>query len=219
MYRAVAYLALREGVATDDGASLAALAREARISFAPDGRIVAAERDVSEEIRRPAVSAAVSEVSAHAEVRDVLLDEQRRIGADPGHRDRGPRHRHRRLSRGAREALPDGLARDPRRAPPPRADRRRRARRRRRDAARHRRRATPTTRSAPWRRCAAPTTRSSSTPRGSTSTRSSKRRAASCGPAGRHAVKNVPLYAPGDGWFYRTVRHRFGRHAAARPTG
>jgi cytidylate kinase len=81
MYRAVAYLALREGVATDDGASLAALAREARISFAPDGRIVAAERDVSEEIRRPAVSAAVSEVSAHAEVRAVLLDEQRRIGA------------------------------------------------------------------------------------------------------------------------------------------
>ena len=81
MYRSVAYLALREGVATDDGASLAALAREARISFAPDGRIVAAERDVSEEIRRPAVSAAVSEVSAHAEVRAVLLDEQRRIGA------------------------------------------------------------------------------------------------------------------------------------------
>jgi cytidylate kinase len=81
MYRAVAYLALREGVATDDGASLAALAREARIAFTPDGRIVAAERDVSAEIRRPVVSAAVSEVSAHAEVRAVLLDEQRRIGA------------------------------------------------------------------------------------------------------------------------------------------
>ena len=81
MYRAIAYLALREGVATDDGASLAALAREARISFDADGHIVAAERDVSEEIRRPAVSAAVSEVSAHPEVRAVLLDEQRRIGA------------------------------------------------------------------------------------------------------------------------------------------
>jgi len=81
MYRAIAYLALREGVATDDGASLAALAREARISFGADGHIVAAERDVSEEIRRPAVSAAVSEVSAHPEVRAVLLDEQRRIGA------------------------------------------------------------------------------------------------------------------------------------------
>ena len=81
MYRAVAFLALRDGVAIDDGASLAVLAREARISFAADGRIVAADRDVSEEIRRPAVSAAVSEVSAHSEVRAVLLEEQRRIGA------------------------------------------------------------------------------------------------------------------------------------------
>jgi len=81
MYRAIAYLALRDGVATDDGASLATLAREAHIDFRPDGRIIAAERDVSEEIRRPAVSAAVSEVSAHPEVRAVLLDEQRRIGA------------------------------------------------------------------------------------------------------------------------------------------
>ncbi len=81
MYRAVAFLALNEGVALDDGASLSVLAREARLAFAADGRIVAADRDVSEEIRRPAVSAAVSEVSAHAEVRAVLLDEQRRIGA------------------------------------------------------------------------------------------------------------------------------------------
>jgi cytidylate kinase len=81
MYRAIAYLALRDGVATDDGASLAALAREARISFAADGHIVAVERDVSEEIRRPAVSAAVSEVSAHPEVRAVLVEEQRHIGA------------------------------------------------------------------------------------------------------------------------------------------
>ena len=81
MYRAVAFLALREGVALDDGASLAVLAREAHLTFAADGRIVAADHDASEEIRRPAVSAAVSEVSAHAEVRAVLLDEQRRIGA------------------------------------------------------------------------------------------------------------------------------------------
>ena len=81
MYRAIAFLALRDGVAIDDGASLAALAREARISFAADGHIVASDRDVSEEIRRPAVSAAVSEVSAHPEVRAVLLEEQRRIGA------------------------------------------------------------------------------------------------------------------------------------------
>ncbi|HMK91947.1 MAG TPA: (d)CMP kinase [Thermoleophilia bacterium] len=81
MYRAVAYLALRDGVALDDGASLAALARDAHIAFTTPGHIVAADRDVTEEIRRPAVSASVSEVSAHPEVRTVLLDEQRRIGS------------------------------------------------------------------------------------------------------------------------------------------
>ena len=59
MYRAVAYLALRDGVALDDAASLAALARSAHLAFAANGHVMAEEQDVSEEIRRPAVSAAV----------------------------------------------------------------------------------------------------------------------------------------------------------------
>jgi cytidylate kinase len=79
MYRAVALLALRDGVALDDGASLAALTKAAHIHFSPGGRIVARDEDVSEDIRRPSVSAAVSEVSAHAVVRDLLVDEQRRL--------------------------------------------------------------------------------------------------------------------------------------------
>ena len=82
MYRAVAYLALTDGVAPDDGPSLAALTRDAHVGSAGDGRISARDRDVSDEIRRPAVSAAVSEVSAHPEVRDLLVAEQRRIAAD-----------------------------------------------------------------------------------------------------------------------------------------
>lgn len=81
MYRAVAYLALREGVALDDAASLAALARSAHLSFDERGHVVAGDADVSEEIRRPAVSAAVSEVSAHREVRDLLVADQRRVAA------------------------------------------------------------------------------------------------------------------------------------------
>ena len=81
MYRAIAYLALHDGVALDDGSSLAAMARSAHLRFDGRGRIFARDEDVSEEIRRPAVSAAVSEASAHAEVRDVLVDEQRRIAA------------------------------------------------------------------------------------------------------------------------------------------
>ncbi len=82
MYRAVTLLALREGVALDDGATLASLARSAHLGFDQRGRIKAGERDVSEEIRRPAVSAAVSEVSAHAQVREVLVAEQRRIATE-----------------------------------------------------------------------------------------------------------------------------------------
>lgn len=81
MYRAVALLALRDGVAPDDGSSLAALTRGARIGFSPEGHVLAREQDVSDEIRTNAVSAAVSEVSAHQEVRDLLVAEQRRIAA------------------------------------------------------------------------------------------------------------------------------------------
>jgi len=79
MYRAVALLALRDGVALDDGPSLAALTRAAHIGFAPDGDVVARDQDVSEDIRGTSVSAAVSEVSAHPAVRDLLVAEQRRI--------------------------------------------------------------------------------------------------------------------------------------------
>jgi len=82
MYRAVAYLALRDGVALDDAASLTALTRSAHISFTPEGRVLAGDVDVSEEIRRPSVSAAVSEVSAHAAVREILVGEQRRLARD-----------------------------------------------------------------------------------------------------------------------------------------
>ncbi len=82
MYRAVTLLALREGVALDDGDSLASLARAAHLGFDERGRITANERGVSEEIRQPAVSAAVSEVSAHAQVREVLVAEQRRIAGE-----------------------------------------------------------------------------------------------------------------------------------------
>jgi CMP/dCMP kinase len=82
MYRAITYLALHEGVALDDGASLAGLARAAHLRFAEGGRLFAHDEDVSHEIRRPPVSAAVSEVSAHPEVRTVLVDEQRRMAAD-----------------------------------------------------------------------------------------------------------------------------------------
>jgi cytidylate kinase len=74
-YRAVALLALREGVDLDNGASLAALSR--RVSLDGGGARVDGEPVPEKELRAPEVSAVASAVSARPEVRAVLLDAQR----------------------------------------------------------------------------------------------------------------------------------------------
>ena len=91
MYRAVALLALRQGVGLHDGAALgeiaARLVRDRALVFErdPRGIRVKVEReDVSEAIRTPEVALAASVVSAHPEVRAPLLDLQRQAGAEGG---------------------------------------------------------------------------------------------------------------------------------------
>ena len=74
-YRAVALVALREGVDLKDGASLAEISR--RVSLDGDGAWVDGEPVPEEELRAPDVSAAASTVSARPEVRAVLLEVQR----------------------------------------------------------------------------------------------------------------------------------------------
>ena len=74
-YRAVALVALREGVDPEDGASLAEISR--RVSLDGDGARVDGTSVPEEELRTPEVSAAASRVSAKPEVRAVLLDVQR----------------------------------------------------------------------------------------------------------------------------------------------
>src|SRR5215216_2607387 len=74
-YRAVALLALREGVDLEDGAALAKLSR--RVSLDANGARVDGEPVSESELRTPEVSAAASTVSARPEVRAVLLDVQR----------------------------------------------------------------------------------------------------------------------------------------------
>jgi CMP/dCMP kinase len=75
-YRAVALLALREGVDLDDGASLAEVSR--RISLDERGALVDGVLvGESALLRTPEVSAAASTVSARPEVRAVLLEVQR----------------------------------------------------------------------------------------------------------------------------------------------
>lgn len=82
MYRAVTWLALRDGMPVSDGEALAALARDNPIEIEPtdDGdRVRVAGRDVTDEIRMPEVAAAVSEVSAHQGVRDEVVAAQRAL--------------------------------------------------------------------------------------------------------------------------------------------
>ena len=74
-YRAVAFLALREGVDVDDGAALAEIA--GRVVLEVEGVRLDGEEVAEPDLRTPEVSAAASKVSVHREVREVLLSVQR----------------------------------------------------------------------------------------------------------------------------------------------
>lgn len=87
MYRVVTWVALQRGVALDYGDAVTSLAEAIQIDVHPpsqdDGRaydVLADDRDVTWEIRRPEVDANVSVMSAYPGVRRALLAQQRRIG-------------------------------------------------------------------------------------------------------------------------------------------
>lgn len=75
LYRAVALVALRDGVQTDDSAGLAGCA--SRLSLDGEGVSVDGQRIPDPELRTPEVSAAASSVSVYPEVREVLDQVQR----------------------------------------------------------------------------------------------------------------------------------------------
>ena len=84
MYRALAWLALQEGVNIHDGPALAQLAQHARIEISRpqihDGRqytVTVGGRDVTWDIRSARVTSAVSITSAHKEVRTIMIVQQR----------------------------------------------------------------------------------------------------------------------------------------------
>jgi CMP/dCMP kinase len=84
LYRAVTLLALEGGADLDDGPGLAALARKASIELRDNGQesvqVLLNGRDVSREIRAPAVTGASSaSVAGHPEVREALLEKQRAL--------------------------------------------------------------------------------------------------------------------------------------------
>lgn len=87
MYRSVAWLAVREGIALDDDAALGKLARSSTISFKheegdpfPKGVFINGH-DVTEAIRTSQIDKAVSPVSAAGSVRAALVDQQRKIAS------------------------------------------------------------------------------------------------------------------------------------------
>ncbi len=82
MYRAVAWAALRDGVPPGDRPAVARLARE--LDLRVGERVVADGTDVTDEIRGPEVSAAVSAVAANPGVREVMVERQRRWAAEHG---------------------------------------------------------------------------------------------------------------------------------------
>jgi cytidylate kinase len=78
MYRAVTLLALDRALDLADADAIVAAARAAALEVAsPPGRVLLDGRDVTDEIRGPMVSAAVSQVSAHPAVRELLVARQR----------------------------------------------------------------------------------------------------------------------------------------------
>lgn len=92
MYRVVALAAKRSGVDWSDGPKLAGLAKGLlsgkALGFERDPglgvRVKLSGEDVSEAIRTPEMAQGASTVSAHGEVRAVLLDLQRMAGKDGG---------------------------------------------------------------------------------------------------------------------------------------
>ncbi|HLU68078.1 MAG TPA: (d)CMP kinase [Kofleriaceae bacterium] len=87
LYRSVALLARRRGVAWDDEPALAALAADLDISFRLDGmtnRVTLGGEDVTSAIRTPEVSEGSSLVSALPAVRAALLERQRALAGQGG---------------------------------------------------------------------------------------------------------------------------------------
>jgi cytidylate kinase len=83
MYRAVTFAALHHGVALDDEAAVAALARSVSLTVDDDG-VVVDGLDATAAIRGPEVTAAVSKVAANSGVRAELRRRQQQWAAERG---------------------------------------------------------------------------------------------------------------------------------------
>jgi cytidylate kinase len=81
MYRAVAWQAVQQGLSLDDDAIVSDLARRAKYQQR-DGTITIDNHDVTRAIRTPEMDKAAASVARLPHVREVLVGQQRAMGAD-----------------------------------------------------------------------------------------------------------------------------------------
>jgi cytidylate kinase len=79
MYRALTWLALKNGIPLGDGAPLGVLARDNPVTFDDRGRVLIAGADVTSAIRNARVDQMVPVVARHPEVREVMRERQREL--------------------------------------------------------------------------------------------------------------------------------------------
>ena len=87
MYRAVTYKALKQNIHLDDETKLAEMLAESTIDLKPSqqGQLVFLDgENVSAEIRSNEVTSSVSQVAAHAKVREQLVAQQQKLAANGG---------------------------------------------------------------------------------------------------------------------------------------
>jgi CMP/dCMP kinase len=80
MYRALTWLALREGLPLAEPEPLGNLARRNPVAFDAAGRVSIAGADVTAAIRQARIDRMVSVVARHHEVREVMRERQRDLG-------------------------------------------------------------------------------------------------------------------------------------------
>jgi cytidylate kinase len=82
MYRALTWLAVREGLALDRADELAELATNNPVAFDQAGRVFVGGADVTASIRKAEIDKLVPVVARHSQVREVMRERQRALGQE-----------------------------------------------------------------------------------------------------------------------------------------
>jgi len=82
MYRALTWLAMREGLPLGEGEPLGALARTSPVTFDEVGRVLIGGTDVTSAIRQARIDRMVPVVARHPQVREIMRERQRELAAE-----------------------------------------------------------------------------------------------------------------------------------------